>query len=218
MNQRIAELNKEVDEIEAELQKLTSDTDDYRKRHDQAERNRVIIDDIIQEQEGISKTLAEAHSRLAQYDAIEKLVPASADSGSILVAHPESSLDWVEVSDIELMFVLHKNAQIYKSTYDPEVSHGIQRFADEAMMQCGFRPLSVGSRSKDQIAQAAEYTVRRILSAASSESLIAVQEGLMTLDEILSDDLQEDIFVKGLQLSPIQLLPEVRKKLGQLHA
>ncbi|MBB4231001.1 VPA1269 family protein [Rhizobium mongolense] len=217
MNERIIELNDEVDELELELVQLTQDDESYREQHDQAERNRVIIDEIIQEQEALSKTLAEAHSRLIQYDEIERLIPASSEARSLLIADAASSDDWVEVSDIELAFILHKNAQIYKSTYDPEVPLAIQRFADEAMMQCGYRPLSIQLRSKEQIAQAAESTVRRLLTEISSESLIAVEEGATTIDQLLTHEQQEDIFVAGLQLSPIPLKRDLQKRLARAN-
>lgn len=215
MTERIISLTIEVDEGQLELDAMSRENTQYAAKHDQIERTKNIIDDIIQEQETVAKTYAEAHSLLARYDAVADAKIGSGDGRSTLIAHPKASYDWVGVSDIELAFVMHKNAQIYKSVYDPEAEQAIQRFADEAIMTCGYRPLHMKTRSKEQIAQAAEYTVRRLLTELTSQELMSLQDGSATISELLSEDLQDDIFVKGLALTPFA--PQNRKQLSPNH-
>lgn len=213
-NKQIAELVSENDVLQLQLQSLSVGNSDYQDIHARIRRTELKIDQLANEQVPWAKTFAKSVKLLYQFEALESSDMTDNDGSAVLVVSEGSSFDWAEVSEIEQAYLLQQNAKIYKSTYDPEVDYIVERFANEAMMRCGYQPIAMKTRSKEQVKKASEYAVRRILAEASSHELRQVETGAISIEELLSDEVSAEIFLKGLQLTPLAVpRPEPAKYL-----
>ncbi|WP_283196540.1 VPA1269 family protein [Rhizobium sp. BT04] len=206
MNRRVMALTEEIDKMQTELDAMDKSHDDFRvlygkKRTTETTRNNVTLDQVP-----VSKTLAECVRLLAVFEEMERR-GLGEDQGTSLITSPNSSLDHTEISEIRQALGLAENAEIYKSTYDPEVNQVVISFAQTAAVSCGYRPIAMPSRSPDQLDRAARYAVKKMLQDVTEQELIMLEAGAIEMNELLPDNVAEDIFVKGLQLERLDRSP-----------
>lgn len=211
MNRRVMALTGEIDQIDAELNALDQNHKDFRalygkKRTTETTRNNVTLDQVP-----LSKTLAECVRLLAVFEEMERL-GLGEDQGTTLIASPSSSLGQTEISEIRQILGLAENAEIYKSTYDPEVNHVLISFAQEAARSCGYRPIAMPSRSPEQVDRAARHTIKKMLREVTEQQLIMLEAGAIEMNELLPDDVAEDIFINGLQLDRLDQSPRTHER------
>lgn len=206
MNRRVMALTEEIDLLDAELNFMDKNQKDFRVLYGKKRTTETIRNDVTLSQVPLSKTLAECVRLLAVFEEMERR-GLGEDQPMPLITSPNSSLDHTEISEIRQALGLAENADIYKSTYDPEVSHVLISFAQEAARSCGYRPMAMPSRSPEQTERAARYSVQRILREATEQQLILVEAGAIEVSELLPNNVADEIFVKGLKLERLDQPP-----------
>lgn len=201
MNRRIIALVEETNEIENRLSICEVGSKEYRSLNDEIKRNNIKISGLHVDQVPLANTFAEGHRRLLQFEQMEKRLGDASEQ--ILVVSDKHDLGWAETSEIEQAYMLQENAKIYKDMHDPEIAHIVKRFAETAMWNCGYKPVTMEPRSPEAIQAACDYTVKRVLREVSRHDLMRLEEGAVPFRELISADVADDIFGKGLALEAV---------------
>lgn len=202
INKRIIALVEDTNELQARLLASVSGSKEQRQLSDEISRNEGKISNLHAEQVPLANTFAEGYSKLLKFEAMIKRLGVG-PSEQVLVVSDKHDLGWAGTSEIEQAFMLQENAKIYKDIYDPEIAHIVRRFAETAMWNCGFKPVTMEPRSSEAIQDACDYAVRRLLREVSSHDLMRLEEGAVTINELLREEVADDIFGKGLSLQAI---------------
>lgn len=202
VNKRIIAIQEDTNELHARLSTSVPGSKEQRQLNDEISRNERKIFNIHEEQAPLANTFAEGYRKLLKFEAMMKR-PEMGSSDQVLVVSDKHDLGWAATSEIEQAFMLQQNAKIYKDIYDPEIAHIVRRFAETAMWTCGFKPVTMEPRSPEAIQEACDYAVKRLLREVTSHDLMRLEEGAVTIKELLSEEVADDIFGKGLSLEAI---------------
>lgn len=210
MNKRINELTEEIDRIELRQDVIQEGDPEYRSLNDEKRRCETLRNDLALDQMPLAKAFAETQRLLRTFEEMTGN-GVGQEAGSVLIASEHADLEFLRVPDVEKNFLLSQNSEIYRSTYSPEVEQSLLIFAQDAVARCGYETITMGGRTPAQIRAASKYAVQRILQEVDRQKLVELEEGTVTIDQLVAPELAAEIFSNGLKLEPVGSLRSHRK-------
>jgi len=211
---RYKDISRRLFELETRSADVVANIDDENL---DVERRRFEVDlnDITAAQTNISEMIASGQRYIEQLRILERMNDDTPVSDRKIV-HQDNALSewdaadekdqWVLLSDFEqLTRIMHK-ATFFTSVYDAEAEASFKLTLDGLIMESGYRPISLNRRTTDEQNEDYLRASRMILNNISRQELIAMEEGVVTPNELGFGKV-----LKSLKLQKLSV-PTVKKK------